>query len=89
MARSKGDGTLFQKRNKRGKLLSKYWYLKWVMNGKPRVVSTKCVNRKEAELRAKEILRPFRAKEEVERLEYLEAEISINQQKASTPQYDK
>ena len=89
MARSKGDGTLFQKKNKRGKLLSKYWYLKWVMNGKPRVVSTKCVNRKEAELRAKEILRPFRAKEEVERLEYLEAEISINQQKASTPQHDK
>jgi integrase len=89
MARSKGDGTLFQKKNKRGKLISKYWYLKWVMNGKPRVVSTKCVNRKEAELRAKEILRPFRAKEEVERLEYLEAEISINQQKASTPQHDK
>ena len=89
MARSKGNGTLFQKKNKRGKLVSKYWYLKWVINGKPRVVSTKCVNRKEAELRAKEILRPFRAKSEVERWEYLEAEISINQQKASTPQHDK
>ena len=89
MARSKGDGTLFQKKNKRGKLISKYWYLKWVMNGKPRVVSTKCVNRKEAEARAREILRPFRAKDEVERLEYLEAEISINQQKASSKEHDK
>ncbi len=88
MARAKGDGTLFQKKNKRGKLMSKYWYFKWVENGKARVLSTKCTNRKEAELRAMEIMRPLRAKSEVERLEYLEAEISVNQQRASCPKSD-
>ena len=88
MARAKGDGTLFQKKNKRGKLMSKYWYFKWVENGKPRVISTKCTNRKEAELRAMEIMRPLRAKKEVERLEYLEAEINVNQQRASSPNND-
>ena len=88
MARAKGNGTLFQKRHKSGKLMSKYWYFKWVENGKARVISTKCTNRKEAELRAMEIVRPFRGKSEVERLEHLKAEIEINQQRASSPKCD-
>lgn len=88
MARAKGNGTLFQKKRKDGSMMSKYWYFKWVENGKARVISTKCTNRKEAELRAMEIMNPLRAKKEVERLEYLEAEISINQQRASNSKSD-
>ena len=76
MARTKGAGTLI----KRGK----YWTIRWVVDGVIHTQSTKCTNRKEAEDVAKEILKPYQAQSQIEKLKTIEAQIETIEDAAKT-----
>jgi len=69
MARANGQGTLV----KRGK----YFMAKWVVNGKIYTRTTKCANRKDAEKKLAEFVKPFQEKSEIEVLENLSAKVRV------------
>ena len=69
MARANGQGTLV----KRGKI----FMAKWVVNGKIYTRTTKCSNRKDAEKKLAEFVKPFQEKTEIEVLENLSAKVRV------------
>lgn len=69
MARANGQGTLV----KRGKI----FMAKWVVNGKIYTRTTKCSNRKDAEKKLAEFVKPFQEKTEIEVLENLAAKVRV------------
>lgn len=71
MARANGQGTLV----KRGR----FFMAKWVVNGKIYTRTTKCTNKKDAEKRLAEFVKPFQEKTEIEVLENLAAKVRVSE----------